>query len=109
MLPVEKTSAVKLDATDDKGNTAVHHLAQSLEYGTFDNTTLLKVLHEAGASLKIKNNDGLTPLELALENCAEKLAKGLQSLLGIPEEKWVKFSAYSCHTFISCSLASLFA
>ena len=90
MLPVKKTSAVKLDATDDEGNTAVHHLVTSLEYGTFDNTTILEILHNAGASLKLRNSDGMTPLDLALAVCAEKLAKGIQKLLGIPKFRWVR-------------------
>ena len=43
MIAVKKTSSVKLDATDSDGNTAVHHLVTSLEYGTFENTAILKV------------------------------------------------------------------
>ena len=43
MLAVKKTSAVKLDAVDSDGNSAVHHLGKSLEYGTFENTLILKV------------------------------------------------------------------
>ena len=43
VIPIKNTSEVKLDATDNEGNTAVHHLVTSLEYGTFDNTVILKV------------------------------------------------------------------
>ena len=43
MLAVKKTSSVKLDAVDSDGNSAVHHLVKSLEYGTFENTLILKV------------------------------------------------------------------
>ena len=89
MLPVRKTSSVKLDATDDEGNTAVHHLVTSLEYGTFDNTSILEILYNAGASLKIRNRDDMTPLDLALAVCAVKLTRGIQKLLGVPKSKWV--------------------
>ena len=43
MVTVKKTSSVKLDAVDSDGNSAVHHLVKSLEYGTFENTLILKV------------------------------------------------------------------
>ena len=49
-----------------------------------------KTLHDAGASLKMKNKDGATPLDLALQLGAERLAKGFQTLLEIPENKWVR-------------------
>ncbi len=106
-LPSQKTSAVWLDATDYEGNTAVHHLVRPLEFGTFNNTTLLKILHDAGASLTIKNADGKTPLDLALECCAKKLAQGIQSLLGVPESQWVNF--VKMNLSISCVSAVLSA
>ena len=78
--PFKKTSNIKLNATDHSGWTAIHYLVEPLEYGTYDNVHILKVLAENGANIEAKLPNGSTPLTMALDG-APKLAAGLQRLL----------------------------
>lgn len=80
-----------VNATDPQGWTVVHHLVCPLEYGTFDNEEILHVLWKAGADVQRKDNAGLSPLDHALIKGASKLAKRLQKISGIKEDKMVGY------------------
>lgn len=69
---------IDLDAIDENGNTALHLAAQDCE-----NLTIVKTLLELGAVHTIKNDSGLTPIDIAeIESQVEK-----------SEEKSTKFTA----------------
>ncbi|XP_052057851.1 poly [ADP-ribose] polymerase tankyrase-like isoform X2 [Mytilus californianus] len=87
---VEKTSDVRLNATDSQGWTAVHHLVCPLDYGTFDNEEILFVLAKVGADIQTKDNAGLSPLDHALIRGATQLARRLQILSGVENSKLEK-------------------
>ena len=89
-VPVKKTSSVNLNATDNRGWTALHYAAAPLELGTFDNDELVFVLGKAGAKLDIRNSAGETPLDLALANCAPRVAAMLQTLMGVDKKHQVR-------------------
>ena len=78
-----------MKATDQLGWTVTHHLVCPLEYGTYDNVQLLKLLIDAGAPLDYRDNSGFSPLDHSLIRAAPKLAKALQKLAGKPMDKWV--------------------
>ena len=87
---MKKTSSVNLNATDSHGWTALHYAAAPLELGTFDNDELVFVLGKAGAKLDIRNSAGETPLDLALANCAPRVAAMLQTLMGVDKKYQVR-------------------
>ena len=89
-FPVKKTSSVNLNATDRRGWTALHYVAVPLEMGTLDNDELVFVLGKAGAKLDVRNSDGKTPLDLALTNCAPRVAAMLQTLMGEDKKHQVR-------------------
>src|SRR5690606_16295517 len=53
----------QVNLQDVKGNSALHHLAYSLDEKS---AGALKVLVAAGANLQLKNKRGLTPFEVAM-------------------------------------------
>ena len=85
----QKKSKVNLKAQDKNGWTVLHHLACSLPLGTYDNVQMLKLLFENGASLSQTNKAGKTPLDFALDNGAQKLARAMQKLQGVNKKNWV--------------------
>ena len=84
-----KQSDVSVMESDQQGWTVIHHLVSPIEYGTYDNVHLLKILVDAGAPLQQKDNAGLTPLDYALLRGATQLAKAMQKLLGKDKKTWV--------------------
>lgn len=52
----------KIDTVDNKGRTAIHHLAEN-----FNGHLILTPLIEAGADLNVKDDDGNTPIKLAIK------------------------------------------
>ncbi len=55
------TFNARMNAQDNKGNTPLHYCV------AYNNVTVMKVLLEKGASLDIKNNKGLNPIQFALD------------------------------------------
>lgn len=92
MLVIEtvvKTSSVNLNAVDKRGWTALHYAACSLSLGTYDNDEIVYVLVKAGAKTNIPDKDSQTPLDLALNNGAAKMAAMLQKLMQVAEKDMV--------------------
>lgn len=55
------TFSARMNVQDSKGNTPLHYCV------AFNNVTVMKILLEKGASLDIKNNKGLDPVEFAID------------------------------------------
>lgn len=87
-----KKSKVNVNASDREGWTVMHHIVCPLEYGTFDNIELAKILANAGAPLNRPNNAGETPLEMAVRTGATKLTQALQILLDVSKDTWVNIA-----------------
>ncbi len=89
-----------VDARDQQGWCAVHHLVCPLEYGTYDNVRLLALLAGAGATITAADSAGLTPLDYAFIRGAPALVKAIQKLMGRPKADWVSahaaFSTWLC-------------
>ncbi len=101
-------SAIDLTAVDSQGWSILHHVVSPMNYGTYDNVMLLKMLINAGAPLQQQDNAGLTPLDYALIRGAPKLAKAIQKLLGRKKEEWVGAgSSFWKKTSLETGLSSL--
>ena len=98
--PFPQTSAVNLDARDQQGWCAIHHLVCPLEYGTYDNVRLLALLAGAGANITAADSAGLTPLDYAFIRGAPALVKAIQKLMGRPKADWVSGDILST-TFVT--------
>ena len=86
----KKKSDICLDVVDQRGWTVTHHVVCPLDYGSFDNVHMLKLLCDAGAPQDNKDRTGATPLDLALNNGVMKLSKALQKLTGkLSASTWV--------------------
>ena len=83
------TSTVNVNAVDHAGRTALHHLLTTLPSGSYEDVHILKMLSDAKASLDVKDKEGRSLVDLALERKAVMMAKGLQSLMGVPKAEWV--------------------
>lgn len=62
-----------MNVQDNKGNTPLHYSV------AYNNPTVMKILLERGASLDIKNNKGLDPIEFAIDR-NKGMAAGLMRL-----------------------------
>jgi len=61
------TKKVNINKKDNNGNTPLHYIANTTDI------ILAKTLIDAGASLQIKNKDGLTPLDIARKYKLDKM------------------------------------
>ncbi|XP_071119721.1 poly [ADP-ribose] polymerase tankyrase-like isoform X1 [Haliotis cracherodii] len=95
--PYKKVSKVNLNAVDMNGWTVMHHAVCPLSHGTFDNDEIVFILAKAGAKLNGRNKNGHTPLDLAINNGAFKVARMLQKLENI-NEKNMKLPKYQSST-----------
>ena len=84
-----KDSDVDIDAVDNKGRSALHHLIEAIPYATYEDVEILKLLSNAGAELNVKDKMGFTPCDLALKKGGLTLVKALQTLKGGPPDKLV--------------------
>ena len=76
------TSSIDLDISDALGRTCIHHLVQPFPDGSYTgNIDLLRLLHEAGASLTKHDVAGLTPLQYGAINGSQHLCDELISLM----------------------------
>ena len=85
----EKKTNLDLRARDSQGWSVIHHLVSPLEYGTYDNVGLLKILYDSGAPIRTTDNAGLTPLDYSLIRGAPNLSEALQKLNGVDKKTWV--------------------
>ena len=91
---IYKTSKINLKAQDQNGKTVLHHLVCSLDFGSYDNVEILKLLVTGGASLQEADDDGKLPLDYAISNGATKLVKAMQKLMGKKKNEWVGSLCY---------------
>ena len=81
--------AEDIDRADDEGMTALHHVANPLPLGSYDNKDILQHLLNAGAGVDVKDNLGRTPSEVALEHGSPEIAAHLQTVQHIFNPKTV--------------------
>ncbi len=86
---------MNLNAQDKNHWTALHHLVAPLDYGTYDNIEILKMLVDNGANLNAVDEMEMKPLDQALMRGAHKLSKAIQKLLKIPLTQWVRLTKSS--------------
>lgn len=89
----QKSTPVDLSLVDNEGNTVVHHAVCPLtSFSYLKGDVVIRLLANAGAPLNIANASGKTPLQLAQERKAEKLARALVEKLKdvIPADKHPK-------------------
>ena len=84
-----KKSNVDMHATDAQGWTAIHHLVAPLDYGSYDNVEMLKILYDNHTNIWEKDHAGLTALDYALIRGVTKLAKAIQKLMRKNIKDWV--------------------
>lgn len=58
LAQVSIETGLLLDVQDDEGKTALHYVVTPLNFGSYENTDLLRFLVEAGARIDIKDKDG---------------------------------------------------
>ena len=91
----EKRTDLKYDAVDGHGWSVMHHLVNASPLGAYQNLVMLKYLTDAGVPLDLKDKQGLTPLQHALNRGATQLACAIQHKLGVPKTDWVSNSYIS--------------
>jgi ankyrin repeat protein len=74
------TKQVKLNMVDEKGWSVIHHLINPTNFGSFENVELLKILHDHGADINLKDSQGRSPLYYASLQDTKKLYNALISL-----------------------------
>ena len=66
LLDSKDTHKLDLNFKDARGWTVMHYCVQPLDFGSYENTTLLGKLHNAGFKYNGTDKEGKTPLDLAL-------------------------------------------
>lgn len=67
ILSNKDNNGVEIDHRLPDGRTAVHLVVKPLGFGSFENLEILKMLHEHGFDLNIRDNEQKTPLDHAME------------------------------------------
>eukprot|EP01125_Pyxidicula_operculata_P008837 TRINITY_DN292_c0_g1_i1.p1 TRINITY_DN292_c0_g1~~TRINITY_DN292_c0_g1_i1.p1 ORF type:complete len:2964 (-),score=944.30 TRINITY_DN292_c0_g1_i1:25-8748(-) len=80
LLILKKSKGLKLNAKDNKGKTVIHHLVNPMDYGSYENETLLRKLVEWGADVNIEDNAKKSPLFYASQQDSGKLSAALKEL-----------------------------
>lgn len=75
---IHKTSPLDLNATDPQGMTAFHHAVFSLDFGSFDNGDIIKVLMAANGDPNKPDMRGELPKDSALMRGATRIYNALQ-------------------------------
>ncbi|KAL8622949.1 hypothetical protein ACOMHN_027070 [Nucella lapillus] len=70
---VSVTSDIRVNDTDPVGMTAFHHTVASVDFGTFDNGEIIKLLLAAGGNHSTKDAQNLMPKDLALMSGAVRI------------------------------------
>jgi len=74
-----------INTRDGDGKTAVHHVVNPLEFGSYENDLFLRLLASVGADLNIKDNAGHAPLYYAFLQESGKMARTLLELGAVDE------------------------
>lgn len=69
------------DQRDSEGRTAVHMCVQPYAFGSFENVSMLRLLHETGHDLAAPDKKGQTPLDYAMHQDSKVMAKELTRLM----------------------------
>ena len=86
-------SNVNIDATDPQGMTAFHHCVFSLNFGSFDNGDLVKLLMSAHGNPLKADMKGELPKDSALMRGAARISEALQSGVSV---WWCLYSCLLC-------------
>ena len=81
---IHKTSPLDLNATDPQGMTAFHHAVFSLDFGSFDNGDIIKVLMAANGDPNKPDMRGELPKDSALMRGATRIYNALQPNVSSP-------------------------
>lgn len=57
---------IDVNHVDKQGKNAVHYVVNPVEFGSYENVEILKILQEASFDMNRKDNEGNTPLSYAL-------------------------------------------
>lgn len=60
----------------------MHFVVNPVGFGTYENTAILDELHRAGYRFDLKDKEGLSPLDYAMEQSSGVLAAKIQEKLG---------------------------
>ena len=74
---VSKTSTLELNTADPQGMTAFHHAVCSLDFGSFDNGEMIKLLTAAGGDPNKHDMKGEMPKDSALMAGAQRIYTAL--------------------------------
>jgi ankyrin repeat protein len=74
------TKQVKINAVDENGWSAVHHVINPTNFGSYENEAILKILHENGADIDLKDSNGRSPLYYASLQDSKTLFNALMNL-----------------------------
>lgn len=67
LLENKKALNVNINGQDKAGKSAVHYVVNPLKFGSFENVTILKLLHQYKFNMTIKDADNKTPAQYASE------------------------------------------
>uniref|UniRef100_A0A6F9DBH5 Poly [ADP-ribose] polymerase n=1 Tax=Phallusia mammillata TaxID=59560 RepID=A0A6F9DBH5_9ASCI len=81
---------VLLSSLDSDDRTVLHHAAKPLPYGYWENMGILRSLLDQGVPVQQVDKMNCTALSYALEGGSGRMSDELQSVSGIPPEKWEK-------------------
>lgn len=83
-LAFKQMSSADLNLRDLEGWTLIHHLVAPLPNHTYTNSeVILKLLAQVGVPLNIADNQGVTPLQMAINRGVKVIADTLQELMSI--------------------------
>ena len=80
---IYKTSKLDLNASDPQGMTAFHHAVFSLDFGSFDNGEIIKVMMGANGDANKADMKGEIPKDSALMRGATRISNALQLTVSI--------------------------
>ncbi|KAL4491479.1 hypothetical protein ABPG72_008135 [Tetrahymena utriculariae] len=73
---------------DNKGKNAVHYTVNPVEFGSYENTEILDLLHNAKIDFNVKDKEGNTAIFYALQQDSKKMAEALKKYnVEVPKEK----------------------
>jgi len=81
---LSKKPKPKMNIQDKSGKTVVHYVVNPLEFGSWENVDMLRLLIQSGADPRIPDNDGKTPIYYAHLQGSRKMLREF-NCLGIDE------------------------
>ncbi|EAS02069.2 WGR domain protein (macronuclear) [Tetrahymena thermophila SB210] len=75
---VLQTKKFDVKHVDNQGKNAVHYVVNPVEFGSYENTEILELLHNAKIDFNVKDKDGNTAMFYALQQDSKKMAESLK-------------------------------